>query len=111
MSMARIAGSPRRSPAVPASAAAPFELRLYVSGGAPNSLRAIANLEALQRAHERLARRVEVVDVFVEPERAQRDAVLLTPMLVKLAPGGPVRIVGDLSDTQTVLSTLGLANV
>ena len=37
-------------------------LRLYIAGGAPNSLLAIANLEAICREHLKGAHRLEVVD-------------------------------------------------
>lgn len=87
-----------------------LELRLYVSGGAPNSVRALANLEALRRDHFGPSSRVEIVDVLRDPDRALRESVLLTPMLVKLGPGRPARILGNLGDTQTVLVALGLTD-
>ena len=83
-------------------------LELYVSGRAPNSLRAIANLEALCRDTALGRSKVEIVDVFREPERALEASVLLTPTLLKRAPGETVMIVGNLGDTRTVLDALGL---
>jgi circadian clock protein KaiB len=51
---------------------------------------------------------VEVVDVFLHPERALADGVFLTPTLVKLAPLPQQVIVGTLSQTEIVLQALGL---
>jgi len=87
---------------------APFKFRLYVTGEAPNSLQAAANLAAL--CHEHLAGRheIEIVDVLREPLRALADGVMLTPMLVKLLPAPACHILGTLSRTQTVLSALGI---
>jgi len=88
--------------------AAHFKFRLYIAGEASNSVQALANLKAL--CHELLPERheIEVVDVLIHPKRALADGILLTPMLVKCSPG-PVRmVVGNLSQRETVLQTLGL---
>jgi circadian clock protein KaiB len=85
-----------------------FRLRLYVAGDTQNSARAIANLDAICRVHLPERHHIEVVDVIREPARALADGVLMTPMLVKVAPAPMRRIVGTLSQTQTVLEVLGL---
>ena len=85
-----------------------FKFRLYVAGGAQNSAQALANLTALCRAHLPDRHEIEVVDVLQEPKRAVADEILMTPTLIKLAPLPVRRIVGTLSQTQTVLQALGL---
>jgi len=85
-----------------------FKLRLYVAGDAPNSVQAVANLGVLCREYLADRHEIEVVDVLREPERALADGVMLTPMLVKLKPEPTRKIIGTLSQTQTVLQTLGL---
>ena len=87
---------------------ATFHFRLYVAGDAPNSLRAVANLRELCREHAPERHEIEIVDVIREPHRALADGVLLTPTVVRLSPGPPCRIVGNLSQRETVLATLGL---
>ena len=83
-------------------------LRLYVTGSAPNSIAALANMKAVRAAldedHE-----LEIVDVLERPERALADDVLVTPTLLKLAPRPSCRIVGNLSNIHQVLSSLGIA--
>ena len=88
-----------------------FKFRLYVAGDAQNSAQAVANLTALCRGHLPDRHEIEVVDVFREPKRALSDGILMTPTLVKLAPPPARRIVGTLSQTQTVLQALGLEAV
>ena len=88
-----------------------FKFRLYVAGGAQNSAQALANLNALCRAHLPGRHDIEVVDVFREPKRALADGILMTPTLVRLAPSPLRRIVGTLSQTQSVLEALGLDSV
>jgi circadian clock protein KaiB len=85
-----------------------FHFRLYVAGDGPNSTRAVANLTALCREHLGNEQRIEIVDVTREPERALEDKVLLTPTLIKVAPAPARKIIGNLSDTPTVLLSLGL---
>jgi circadian clock protein KaiB len=83
-------------------------LRLYVAGNAPNSVRAIANAKAI--CEDRLSSvhyALEIVDVLKHPRRALADGVVVTPTLLRLLPLPVQRVVGDLSDTGQVLSTLG----
>jgi circadian clock protein KaiB len=85
-----------------------FKFRLYVATGTLNSTQAIANLNALCRAHLVGRHEIEVVDVFREPQRALADGIRMTPTLLKLTPLPAKRIVGSLSQKQCVLDTLGL---
>jgi len=85
-----------------------FKFRLFVAGGTQNSAQAAANLNAICRAHLPDRHDIEVVDVLREPKRALADGILMTPTLVRLAPTPVERIIGTLSQTQTVLRALGL---
>ena len=84
-------------------------LRLYVAGGAPNSLQAIANLEAICQEYLKGGHRLEVVDVLEHPRRAMAEGVLVTPSLAKLSPLPAANVIGNLSDKAKVLLALGLA--
>ena len=86
----------------------PLLLRLYVAGESPNSVRAIANLQAICRAYLAEGWRVEIVDILEEPLRLFADGVLLTPTLVKAAPPPAWQMVGDLNETAKVLLALGV---
>ncbi|HEV8106979.1 MAG TPA: circadian clock KaiB family protein [Burkholderiales bacterium] len=83
-------------------------LRLYIVGGAPNSVQAIANLKAICQAYLKDGHRLEVVDVLKHPRRALAEGVLVTPSLAKLSPLPAMNIVGNLSDKAKVLLALGL---
>lgn len=85
-------------------------LRLYVAGGAPNSLQAIANLEAICREHLKDGHKLEVVDVLKQPQRAMAEGVIVTPSLAKLSPLPAANVVGNLSDKDKVLLALGLGS-
>lgn len=90
------------------SAGPRFRFRLYVTDDTHNSVRAVANLAAFCREFLPGRHEIEVVDLFKEPKRALADGILMTPTLIKLAPAPVQRIVGTLSEAQTVLEILGL---
>lgn len=79
------------------------ELRLYVAGQSPKSIRAIENLTAV--CSERLAGlyHLEVIDLLEHPALARDDEIVAVPTLIKKLPHPIRRIIGDLSDTDQVL--------
>ena len=85
-----------------------YVFRLYLAGGAPNSVRAFANLYAICQKHFPESHRIEVIDVLKEPMRALAEAILVTPTVVKLSPLPEQQIIGDLSEEEKVLRALGL---
>lgn len=90
------------------AAATTLTLRLYVVGGAPNSIAARANLSSLLAAVDPAAYSLEVVDCLTEPRRALEDGVFVTPTLRKLGPAPTQTIIGSLSDSAAVRQALGL---
>jgi len=81
-------------------------LRLYVSGDAPNSVRAVANAKAICAAHFDSRYDLEIIDLVAEPLRALADGIIVTPTLIRLLPLPVQRVVGNLSDTSQVLVAL-----
>jgi len=70
----------RRKPIVKPSAQVATKirvLRLYVADGAPNSVQAIANLEAICQQHCQENYQLEIVDVLDQPLRALADGAAL----------------------------------
>ena len=83
-------------------------MRLYIAAGAPNSVKAVANLEAICKKHLAEGFKLEVIDVLEFPLRALADGILVTPSLAKLSPTPVAKVVGDLSDRSSVLVALGI---
>lgn len=85
-----------------------YRLRLYVSGRTPRSQAAIRHLYEI--CEKDLAGRyeLEIVDVLEQPQIAEDDKVLATPMLVRRLPPPIRRLVGDLSEREGVLLGLDL---
>jgi len=82
---------------------------LYITESGPNSVRAVANLEAICKEHLQENFRLEIIDVLQYPLRALADGVVVTPSLAKLFPLPAATVVGNLSDKSGVLRALGIA--
>lgn len=95
-------------PVDPTATAAVLVMRLYVVGGAPNSVQALAHLERICQQHVQGHYQLEIVDILEQPLRALADGVIVTPSLIKQSPLPVTQVVGNLSDTGKVLLALGL---
>ena len=94
----------RRKPVV-------WNLRLYVAGQTPKSVRAFANLKVLCEEHLKGRYQIEVIDLREHPQLARGDQIVAIPTLVRRLPP-PVRtIVGDLSNSVRLLVGLDLRKV
>ena len=91
-----------------ASVTTVVEMRLYIADNAPNSARAIANLEAICKEHLDVKFKLEIIDVLEYPQRALADGIVVTPSLTKVSPSPVAKIVGNLSDKGGVLHALGI---
>ena len=92
-------------PAEPAAADGDevWHLRLYVAGQSPRSTRAIANLNRLCERHLAGRYEIEIIDLVAHPSLARGDDVLAVPTLVRYRPLPLRKVIGDLSDTESVL--------
>jgi len=92
----------------PEPAAPEYVLHLFITGATPNSTRAVHNIKAI--CEEFLKGRYEllIVDIYQQPELAQREDLIGVPTLIKRSPGLVRRLVGDLSNRERVLKALGI---
>jgi len=85
-----------------------YVLKLYVTGQTSSSQKAIKNLENIIKHELRGLYQLKVIDVLKEPRLAEEDKILATPTLTKILPRPIRRIIGDLSDKESVLLGLDL---
>jgi circadian clock protein KaiB len=85
-----------------------YLLRLYVTGATDRSARAIANIKSLCERLLPGEYRLEVVDIYQQPELARTAQLVAAPTLLKSQPPPDRRLVGDLSDEARVMAGLGL---
>jgi circadian clock protein KaiB len=85
-----------------------WNLRLYVAGQTPKSIKALDNLKRICEQHLAGKYTIEVVDLTIKPQLAKGDQILALPTLVRKLPEPIRKIIGDLSNTERVLVGLDL---
>jgi circadian clock protein KaiB len=83
-------------------------LRLYITGTTPQSMRAITNVRKILDEHLRGYYKLEVIDLYQQPQLARREQIIAAPTPVKQLPLPVRRVLGDMSRTERVLVGLGL---
>jgi circadian clock protein KaiB len=88
-----------------------WNLRLYVAGQTPNSIRAFANLKLLCEEHLKGRYQIEVIDLRENPQLARDDQIVAIPTLVRRLPRPLRTIIGDLSNSVRLLVGLDLRKI
>ncbi len=83
-----------------------YQLRLYVTGQTPRSIRSVENLRALCDKYLRDNFDLQVIDIYQQPAMAAEGQIIAAPTLIKSMPLPLRRLVGDFSDQKRVI--LGL---
>jgi circadian clock protein KaiB len=96
------------SPAASRRNRALWELRLYVAGMTPTSIRAFENLKKICEEHLHGIYSIQVIDLLERPMLARGDQIIAVPTLVRRLPTPVKKIIGDLSNTERVLVGLDL---
>ena len=100
-------GNSGRRAALPGKRAL-WELRLYVAGMTPSSIRAFENLKKLCEEHLQGVYSIQIIDLLERPALASGDQIIAVPTLVRRLPTPVKKIIGDLSNTERVLVGLDL---
>ena len=87
-----------------------WDLRLYVAGRTPKSVRALENLKRLCEENLKGKYHIEVIDLLQHPHRAKIDQIVALPTLVRKLPESMTQIIGDLSNTEKVLLWGGISS-
>ena len=85
-----------------------YVLRLYVSGMTPNSQRAIEIAQKICEEHLQGRFELEIIDIYQQPIFAKEGQIVAVPTLVKELPPPLRKFIGDLSQTERILSGLDL---
>jgi circadian clock protein KaiB len=83
-------------------------LKLYVTGATGRSLRAIENIKAVCEKFLKDHYELEIVDLYQRPEQAKEAEVVAAPTLVKQHPLPVRRFIGDMSNTDKLLTGLNV---
>ena len=85
-----------------------YELRLYVAGETPKSLKAFENLKRICEEHLKDRYTIEIIDLVKNPKLAAGDQIVAIPTLVRKLPPPVRKIIGDLSNTEKTLVGLDI---
>ena len=86
-----------------------YVLRLFIAGMTPRAGRAIENVCAI--CDEHLAGRydLEVIDIYQQPSLAKGEQIIAAPTLIKKHPLPFRRIIGDMSNSERLLTGLDIS--
>jgi circadian clock protein KaiB len=85
-----------------------YVLRLYVTGSTPRSLAAITNIRRLCEEYLKGHYDLEVIDIYQQPVLAKGEQIIAAPTLIKKLPFPLRKVVGDLSNEESVLMGLDI---
>lgn len=85
-----------------------YIFRLFITGATPNSIRAVSNIKQICEQYLKGNYSLEIIDVYQQAEIAEQEQLVALPLLIKKAPLPQRRLIGDLSDSDKVLKSLGI---
>ena len=85
------------------------EFEVYVTGADGRSAAAVRNLTALCESGFDGDYLIRVIDVLDDPDAAERQRIMATPMIVRRHPLPDRRVIGDLEDVTGLAEHLGLS--
>lgn len=88
-----------------------YQLKLYVSGITPRSVRAINNIKKICEESLKGRYNLEIIDLYQNPNMAKTAQIVVAPTLIKRLPLPLRRLIGDLSDTDRILVGLDIRKV
>ncbi len=83
--------------------------RLYIAGNSPRSIRAVKRIKEICERELPGHYTLEIIDLYQQPARAIADEIVAAPTLVRRMPQ-PIRLVGDFSDEQKVMTLFNYRN-
>ena len=87
-----------------------YILRLFIIDDQPNSARAVINIKTICEKHLKGRYELDIIDLYKQPNLALSEDIIAVPVLIKKFPLPELRLIGDLSDTKSVLEGLALFN-
>ena len=88
-----------------------YVLKLYITGLTPKSASAINNLKKICEENLKGRYNLEIIDLYLNPSLAKGEQIIAAPTLIKKLPLPLRRIIGNMSDTESVLVGLDLKEV
>ena len=85
-----------------------YILKLYIYGETSNSKRALKNLNKIVAEYLNNQSMIEIIDIGKNPQIAIDERIVAVPTLIKNYPPPYRKVIGDLSDTESVILSFRL---
>ena len=85
-----------------------YILKLFVIGTTPDTSHAINNISKFCEKYLKGRYTLDIIDLIKEPHWASEENIFAVPLLIKKNPLPEERLIGDLSDTQKILSVFNI---
>jgi len=85
-----------------------MQLVLFVSGATPRSMRTVAAMRKFCEAKLAGRYKLDVIDIYRDPELARANQIVAVPTLLKMAPTPKRMFIGDLTDIAPLVAGLEL---
>ena len=85
-----------------------YTLRLFVAGATTRSRQAVLRVRELCKAELKDNCKLEVIDIYQQPELARENQIVATPTLIMEFPKPVRRFIGNLSNTTGLFIELDL---
>jgi len=83
-----------------------YILWLFIIDNQPHSARAVLNIRTICEKHLKGRYELDIFDLDQQPALALSEDIIAVPTLIKKFPLPEMRLIGDLSNTETVLEGL-----
>ena len=83
-------------------------LQLYVSGMSPKSMEAIDNIQRFCNEYLSRGFKLEIIDLYKNPELAAEQQIVFSPSLIKQFPPPKRTLIGTFENSEKVIKGLGI---
>ncbi len=80
-----------------------FVFHLYITGASKKSSEAVRNIKNFCDKYLKDHYKLEVIDIYQQPEFTKRNQVIVAPTLIKQMPPPLKKFIGDLSNVNQIL--------
>ncbi|MDX1953082.1 MAG: circadian clock KaiB family protein [Verrucomicrobiota bacterium] len=85
-----------------------YRFKLFIKGGQEGNQNLVQRLNQGFSTHLTSGFELEVVDIDLHPEELEKNHVLAVPMLIKCEPQPLRRLIGDFTNIQKILISIGI---
>lgn len=85
-----------------------YVFRLYIAHNNFKSIQAVKNIKSLCEEYLKGRYELEIIDIYDNPERLEKEQIFAVPTLIKELPPPLQRLIGDMTDKEKVKNCLSI---